>query len=392
MAKKYSTEHIALKYAVAKSRIEQWVKSKYGELLLEIPAADNAEIATYLGVLPKRLSGKKKLKPRNKNLNIIIDKEKKPIVDKKLFKESLDSLSKKEFRENALGFYRYLRDRVEHNKQWISDLETTYNSLPTKKTYEKTLDIKYFTWHDIEFHKNGYRINPNKVVFSKFVDGPTKILQNLDIKHFIDKRQSPLFKVYVHKYTGKVVEELSMDIEWITNKIKQYIESRDTTTNANKKPLRSITKVAPGETKHVDKNYIEDRFSSNPYIMWLSKTVLGKGHALATALWENNNDMPEESILFVTKSKNYTYAIWENIHVARACYVFQYEDSQKSTNNIIKLMEFIYGPRINKRESLFNRELNHGHVLGTVNYFTLKHTDLGSYRQRIYEVVPHLRE
>lgn len=392
MAKKYSPEYIAKKYGVSKSRIEQWSKSKYGEVTTEIPGADNTEIAIYLGRQPISLkiqvqSSSAKLKKPTKKL--------KPTMKLSLFRGYVYKIQNKPYREMAQISYKSLSDELQQNekenKNLIKELGDAYMSLPKKVDFrENHCEVKHFTWQDIEFNKEGYRINPNKIVYSNRIDGPTKILENLHVDHFIENHKTPLFKAFVNKCSGKVIEELSPDLEIISEAIRDHIATKITASGVHKKPISSEQETHLRELTPAGRQYIQDHFSSNPYILWLSKIMLDKG--FATALWENNNDTSEECILFVTKNQKYTYAIWENIKTDRACYVFKYQGTHKDTDNKVgKLLDFINGSRLNKRHKLFHRELDHENIFESINYFTLTHNDVESYRKRIYEVLSHLK-
>ena len=98
MAKKYSPEHIAKIYGVPKSHIEQWSKSKYGEITTEILAADNTDIAKHLGVKAISLKGNKvSLPDMSKNLV----KKLKPTIKHNLFRGYVDKIL-----ENHIGNWR----------------------------------------------------------------------------------------------------------------------------------------------------------------------------------------------------------------------------------------------------------------------------------------------
>lgn len=393
MAKKYSAEHIAKIYGVPTSRIEKWYRSKYGIIPTEILAADNTDIARHLGVQAISLKGNIVSLPAKSKRPV---KKLKPTLKLIPFRGYVDKILEKPYRELAQDSYNNLSNELkqnrEENKNLIRKLDDAYKSLPFKEDFQKNhCVVKYITWHDIEFNKDGYRVDPNILLFSQSIDGPTKILKDLDLDYFIKKEKNPLFKAYVHKKSGKVIEELSPDLYKISESIRDYLETKITVSGVHKKPISSNKEVNLSETESATRQYIDDHFSSNPYIMHLSEMVLRNGHA--TALWENNNDTPEESILFVTKSKNHTYAIWENIYPSRACYVFKFPGISKGANKKVrKLIGFINGTLINKRLSLFHNELDYEDILEAEDYYTLTHSDVKSYEKRIYELVPHLLE
>lgn len=415
MGVKYSIKHFANTYSVVDSIIEEWCTVNLGKIPEFLDAKFNNEIAKYLNVPIKSLktitveSGEKSSvvskTNRNKRLKkISIESQIKDFFDKisgliyyelmiehveafrnnLLFKSSdfeshnlklnfilnkaprieeiIKKIEKASYKESVEEIYLDTFSKINSYNQntiFLQKLISAYNSLPSVNEYKEKCEKKYFSWNHIIFHKKGFKIDPNIAFVSVEIDGPISILNQIDTMFFEEKYGKKAFKLYVNKTNNKVDLSISNDLIYIKNIIYTHldnlceqnkqvsqlqIQKRKIFFNAEISDINSISLVQVSDLKEF--------FSENEYLPIICK-FLGKKDTII-ALWENNNGLFEEALVFKLIRDKYVFFIWENINANRACYLFRlpYENSSE---NLIRLKKIINSNIEYKRHNLFNK-------------------------------------
>lgn len=415
MGVKYSIKHFANTYNVVDSIIEEWCIANLGKIPKLLDAKFNNNIANHLNVSVKSLKPIK-IESEEKASDVFKTKRKKrkkKISVESQIKDSLDKISNLIFYELMIGSVKSFRNeflfksldfethnlkldsilnkapRIEeiikkieranykesieelyletlsklkthtHNTYFLEKLISAYNSLPDIKEYKAKCEKKYFSWNHIIFHKNGFKIDPNIAFVSVEIEGPTSILNQIDTKFFEDKYGKKAFKLYVNKINNKVDLSISSDLIYIKNIIYSHldnlceqnkqinqlqIQKRKFFFNAEISDINSISLVQVSDLK--------DFFGENEYLSIICKFLKKEDNIIA--VWENNNGIYEEALLFKLLRDKYVFFIWENTNTNRACYLFRLP-LENSTENLIRLKKFINSNIEYKRHNLFNK-------------------------------------
>jgi hypothetical protein len=240
----------------------------------------------------------------------------------------------------------------------------------------------YFTWKNLIFYEKGVKVDPNILYLSIKIDGPTNILNNINVSYFQKKYSDELYKVYVNRSTKKIDYNLSKDIEkirvivlnHINNHKDQQIKSSFFQEIRNQKIKENYT-----ISKEININEIGELYKNNIFINQASKLL--KNDNKAVSLWENNNSTFEEALLIILKNRNYNFVIWENINQNRACYIFKYKNVNFD-KKIKALKKFINSDVEYKRWDLFNNNGNHNQ-LNYEEYYTVVHESVDSYSRKL---------
>ncbi|MGM0934596.1 MAG: hypothetical protein ACQEWD_14250 [Bacteroidota bacterium] len=384
MAKNYSPEHVALIYKVDLPIVKKWMRGN-----IEFPAADNAEFAKFLGQNPKSLKGPKKKK--KKLLKPDVKKKQKTKTELARLEreawwiENLQKIENCKYRESAKVFREKLLIAAGNNLKLQNSINNIYNDLPRAKEYVEThCDKKYFTWHDLHFVEKGLRADPNVCFLFIPINGPTRILEEIQLSYFQEKYKKELYKIYINRETGKTEILLSEDISRIKRIVEKHIHKR-TRRNASVAADSKNHKLSPSlhtsePSRLITYQEIIDHYSHNEYIQ-LSAQLLGvKGRALA--IWEYNNGHLEESLLLILPHRIYSFVIWENINENRACYIFKYK-SRKFESKLNSLKNLVTSEQKYKRENLFRRTNFNDYDLQFEDYRAIIHENPDLYREGI---------
>jgi len=379
MSKKlYSLEHILKVYNTDFEKIEKWTSLKFGSKIPdELPASLNNELATFLGVQPLSLnpnkSKKKKKRFKKESMTSIV------IID---YNHEINQIKNGRYKERIYPFVSELKESI-NNLKTIAKIDLAYESLPTLNEYRKeSCEKKYFTWKDLIFTEKGLKVNPNILYLSISIDGPTKILNEINNSYFQKKFSKDLYKVYINKFNKKIEFELSSDIQKIKNIVSKHInkskkEGKKSTIIQDNHSSKS--QVNLNQTKEINLKDISKIFQSNKFIQLASRLI--KNNNKAIALWENNNSTSEESLIIILKHKAYNFVIWENINENRACYIFKYSNVNFD-RKIKALKKFIMTDIEYKRWDLFNNNGNHNQ-LNYEEYYTVIHESIDSYKRKL---------
>ena len=391
MSKKtYSFEHMLKVYDINVDSLNDLIDEKFeGIAPEEIPASLNNEIAMLLGVQPKRLNPipkKKKVLKKEKPKSL---KRKKEVIPKKkkTYKTEISQIENSKYKEKIEEYFEELKTKI-NSAKIMEEINQAFEALPDKKQYLKVDCEKiYFTWKDMTFTNKGVKVDPNIVYLTINIDGPTNILNDIKVSYFQRKYDKTLYKVYINKNSKKIEYFLSSDIRKIKDIVSKHIISKETLSKktTTRQTIGSHTHDNYNTTKQISIKDITRLYQNNNYIKESSKFLKTKDTAFA--LWENNNSVFEEAILFVFYRKVHVYVIWENINENRACYIFKYKPD-KFKKKINNLKKFINTDIEYKRWDLFNNKGN-TNSLKYEEYYTVIHECEESYKRKIHAYLKH---
>ncbi|WP_417196563.1 hypothetical protein [Bizionia sp.] len=261
-----------------------------------------------------------------------------------------------------------------------------------KQISEADCEKIYFTWKNLIFTPRGVKVDPNIIYLPKEIDGPTNLLNNINVSYFQKKYSDDLYKVYVDRATKKIIYNLSNDIDKIRIIVLNHINNhKDLQIKSylhqeipNKKIKENYT-----ISKEININEIGELYKNNIFIKQASKLL--KNDNKAVSLWENNNSTFEEALLIILKNRNYNFVIWENINQNRACYIFKYKNVNFD-KKFKALKKFINSDLEYKRWDLFNNNNGNHSQLNYKEYYTVVHESVDSYKKKLnIYLKPHFR-
>ncbi len=391
MAKIYSPEHVAKIYNVDPVIVNQWMNGNTA-----FAAAMNSEFAKFLGLTPKSLKGTKKVsKKKKKALNQEYRQQQKlkaklAQTEKDAFwNENYQKIRNYKFRESADLQVEKLLTLAGNDDQLKNKINEIYFTLPPAYKYiETNCSKKYFTWSDLSFVENGVKVNPNVCFLFIPIDGPTSILQNVNVDYFQKKYKKELYKIYINNESGKTEFLLSEDINKIKNIVENHIHKKKPVNKSS--PVKTVVNTASlplqfsEDQRSISFQEILKAYPHNEYIQMAAKLLRKNGKALA--LWENNNGIQEESLLIILEHKNSSFIIWENINDKRACYIFKFK-SWRLEQNLKNLKIFIAKEIHYKRENLFRRaDINEFNIL-VEEYRPIIHENPRTYQESLNKFI-----
>jgi hypothetical protein len=274
---------------------------------------------------------------------------------------------------------------------WIKNIEFRKDFKRKEKSTSK-LNLEnttiYVKWNDLIFERNYMLISTSVAYIKKFkILGVNSTLNQIKPSVISKYNESGIFKLSITPSREISVKSKSTSQSGIKNLLR--IINRFVLDNKVQEFKVVDKSMSPqilkkNKSQKLNKNSIKDFIKSikikNEYISYSSDILNDKDFAYC--IIENNNNIDEDSILFIFERMNKFYVLWENINSKRAGYLFIYRKNFFESE-LEKLISFISKTIKNKRENLFSGTNLSDIGILCDSYYSLIHENINSYKSKL---------